>query len=111
MVKIISFIRRNPDFTHAQFVDYWKNVHAPMCRDLLPGLRHYVGKFPTGDGHGGREPDYDGLIELGFDDVESLRAALSSPSFQTAERKASSAKVMDDDRTEHLIVEDCVIEL
>ena len=53
MIKIVTFIRRNLNFTHEEFVDYWKNVHAPMCKSRLPGLRKYTGSFPTGDASGG----------------------------------------------------------
>lgn len=111
MIKIVSLLYRNPDFTHRQFVDYWTDVHAPMCKALLPGLRRYVGSFPTGDRHGGREPGYDGIIELHFDDLEALMAALGGPLFQTDERRASSARVMDEERSEHIIVRDVEIAL
>lgn len=30
---------RRPDFTKAEFLDYWLNVHAPLVRRLAPEIR------------------------------------------------------------------------
>lgn len=109
MIKIVSFVHRNPEFTREQFVEYWKTVHAPLCKKLLVGLRRYVGSFPTGDRAPGKEPPYDALVELYFDDVASMEAALNGPLFQTDERRASSIKFMDVERSENLILEEIIV--
>lgn len=111
MIKIVTYVRRNPNLTREEFTDYWKNVHAPLCKSIMPGLRKYVGSFPTGDKSGGADPDYDGVVDLYFDDVTSMRASLTSPQFNTEERKLSSAKAFDNTRTEYQILEEFEIPL
>ena len=113
MIKVVAFIRRNPNLTQAEFVDYWKNVHVPMVKKRLPGLVKYIGSFPVGVKSAPEAivPDFDGLVELGFDSVESMQKAMSSPNFLSEERQISSAKLMDLSRTESLVVEEIVVPL
>ena len=68
-----------------QFVDYWRNVHATLGA-RIPGVRKFVQSRRInipGDKHPG---DFDGMVELWFDNVEALLAARQSP-----EWKASTA--------------------
>jgi uncharacterized protein (TIGR02118 family) len=112
MIKIVAFIRRNPKLTQEEFVHYWKTVHVPLVKRTLPGLVKYIGSFPIGAATGGtKQPDYDALVELGFDSMASMQAAMSSPGFLSDERQISSAKLMDLDRTESLVVEEFVVPL
>ena len=45
MVKSIALIRRRADLTHAQFVDYYENHHAPLAQKFLAGARHYQRRY------------------------------------------------------------------
>jgi uncharacterized protein (TIGR02118 family) len=111
MVKSIGLIRRNPAFTQEQFIDYWKTVHVPLVKKALPGLRSYVGLFPVKAkaATGIKDSEYDAIIELGFDSVEALEAAMSNPAFMSQERQISSTKFMDMSRSESMMVEEVVI--
>lgn len=111
MIKIVAFIRRNPNLTQEEFVHYWKTVHVPLVKKRLPGLIKYIGSFPVGVKSAPEAivPDFDGLVELGFDSIESMNAAMSSPSFLSKDRQISSAKLMDLSRTESLVVEEIVV--
>lgn len=41
MFKTFGLQVRRPDFSHADYVNYWLNVHAPLCRNVQQ-LRGYV---------------------------------------------------------------------
>jgi uncharacterized protein (TIGR02118 family) len=113
MIKIVAFLRRNPTMSQEEFVHYWKTVHVPMVKNKLPGLVKYIGNFPVGVRSDPNlvVPDFDAIVELGFDSVESMKAAMSSPSFLSEERQISSAKLMDLGRTETMVVEEIVVPL
>lgn len=107
MFKVYSFIRRNPDMTRAEFVDYFKTVHAPLCKDLLPGMRHYNGNFSVGEEAmpGFKHAGFDAVIDQGFDTVEALQAAIRGPAFAIPERVASSHRFMDMSQTVLMVTE------
>lgn len=39
MLKMSLAIRRRADLTHAEFLDYWRDVHAPLVVRLAPDIR------------------------------------------------------------------------
>ena len=94
MLKLISLARRKPGISREEFARYWVEEHAPLVRSCLPGLRLYVLHVarPSPDGS---EPEFDGVIELGFDDEAALVAAMSSPAWLSPEREASSSRFLD----------------
>lgn len=75
MIKFVGVVWRKPDLSREDFLRHWQTNHAEVVKKL-PGLRRYVqGPAVT---RAGREPVIDGIAELWFDDVESLRAAWRS---------------------------------
>jgi uncharacterized protein (TIGR02118 family) len=84
MIKLVYCITKKAGLSDQEFFDYWKDVHGPIGA-RIPGLRKLVQsrrlKVP-GDPY---QPDYDGMAELWFDDMEALLAAR-----QSAEWKAST---------------------
>ena len=94
MYKVIALVRRKPGVDPEAFVDYWKNVHAPLVRSTLPGLRKYVLNIAE-SGRGIEPPAYDGMVELHFDDRESADRALSSPEWVGDARRASTDAFLD----------------
>lgn len=108
MIKVISMLYRNPALNPAEFRAYWEEVHVPMVRAALPGLVHYTGGFPVEDNRPwrpGSALDCDGIIELGWPDEETMVRDMGSPEFNTPEREASSARLMDIDRIQTVVVE------
>jgi hypothetical protein len=108
MFKVYSFIRRNPQLTQTEFVDYFKNVHSQLCKDLLPAMRHYNGNFAVGEQ---ANPDFkhagfDAVIDQGFDSIEDMHAALNGPAFAIPERVASSHRFMDMRETILMVAEE-----
>jgi hypothetical protein len=108
MFKVYSFIRRNPDLTQAEFVDYFKKIHSQLCKDLLPGMRHYSGNFAVNvEAYPNLEhASFDAVIDQGFDSLEDLHAALNGPAFAIPERVASSHRFMDMSQTILLVAEE-----
>lgn len=84
-VKRISFLRRLPGLSRAEFGEHWATVHAPLARRHHPTLWRYVqnvvledltlgtGDVPGGPGEPGGTGDVpggtgdvDGVVELSF---------------------------------------------
>jgi uncharacterized protein (TIGR02118 family) len=103
VIKIIAYLRRNPALTSQEFRDYWTNVHVPLIKSKLPSLRHYAGCFPLAVP--GRTLEADAIVELGFDDVETMEREMNAPAFLTPERQSSSAHLMDESFTRSVVVE------
>ncbi len=83
MIKLIYCITKKPGLTDEEFLDYWRNVHAPLGA-RIPGVRKFVQSrriHVTGDKHQG---DFDGMVELWFDNVEALLAARQSPEWKAS---------------------------
>jgi len=81
MIKLVYCITKKAGLTDDQFLDYWRNIHAPLGA-RIPGVRRFVQSRRInvpGDKHQG---DFDGMVELWFDSVESLLAARQSPEWK-----------------------------
>ena len=83
MIKLVYCITKNAGMSDEEFFRYWQNVHGPIGA-RIPGLRRLVQshrRIIPGDK---RSPDYDGMAELWFDDVEGLLAARQSPEWKSS---------------------------
>jgi uncharacterized protein (TIGR02118 family) len=76
MLKFIVILYRRPDLTHRQFRRHLREIHGPLAGNL-PGLRRYVQNFACEDPK--RNPGWDAVVELYFDDWKSMEAAWASP--------------------------------
>ncbi len=94
MFKLVVLVRRKPGLARDEFERYWMQVHAPMVRTRLPGLRKYVLNM-TQPGRDGAVPDIDGVLELRFDNRESYEAAFASPLWLSNDRQSSSEHFLD----------------
>jgi len=94
MYKIIAVVRRREGVSREAFADYWVNVHAPLVRTTLPGLRKYVLNIAEARDDGG-DLDYDGVVELHYDDREAADRAMRSPEWLSASRQSSSDHFLD----------------
>jgi uncharacterized protein (TIGR02118 family) len=77
MLKFMVVIYRRPDLTYAEFRRHLEEVHGPLAKNL-PGLRRYVQNYVCDDPMR-KLPDWDAIIELYFDDRDSMEAAWASP--------------------------------
>lgn len=82
MVKLVYCLARKPGMSLEEFSRYWHDVHGPIGR-RIPGLRRLVQSHPVLDPDNSR-PDFDGMAELWFDDVEALQAARHSSQWRAS---------------------------
>ena len=101
--KLVILLKKKPTLSDEDFAKYLLETHAPLAK-RMPGIKRYVvnivGRPPN------REPDYHGVVELWFDDINTMKSSFASP-----EGKATSkdTEVFSDSVTvlyidEHLIV-------
>jgi uncharacterized protein (TIGR02118 family) len=66
MFKIMILIKRRPDMSMDEFIDYYENHHAPLGLRVIRNMKGYTRRYltPLGDG----ELPYDVATEIVFDD-------------------------------------------
>jgi uncharacterized protein (TIGR02118 family) len=110
LMKQFALVRRRPGMSHEEFADFWVNTHGPLVKTRLPGLRKYVLNvaFQPPDRPA---PEWDGVVELGFDDYPSLKRAMSTPEWLSPERQRSSEAFLDLGKTQALHTVEHVVSL
>jgi uncharacterized protein (TIGR02118 family) len=83
MIKLVYCIRKKPELSDTEFFDYWKNIHATIGA-RIPRLRRLVQSHRLNVPGDRYQPDYDGMAELWFEDMEALLAARESPEWRAA---------------------------
>jgi uncharacterized protein (TIGR02118 family) len=117
MIKHISIVSGKPGSSPLEFRRYWEETHAQIVKTRLPGLRKYVANFPIpigGNGPAlgsGAQIVCSAIVELHFDTVADLQAAMAGPGWQSPERKNSSDHLMDYSKHQYVIVEEVVVPL
>lgn len=106
MLKFMVVIYRRTELTPALFRQHLEEVHGPIA-SLLPGLRKYVQNYVQRDCK--RKPGWDAIIELYFDDWESMEAAWASP--QGIASDADLPIFTDMIRTTWSVVEEVIVPL
>lgn len=71
MIKLIGMIKRKPGMTGEEFSKYWKEVHASVALENMPGIVRYIQNHRVRLND--RDPAWDGVVELWFADMESFR--------------------------------------
>jgi len=82
MYNLIVLAARPADWTHEQFIEWWRGEHAEVTYPL-PGLRRWL-HTELEDGIDPKSAGWDGLSILSFDSKEALDAALASEEWQAA---------------------------
>jgi len=106
MVKLVYCITKKAGHSDEEFFHYWKNIHGPIGA-RIPGLRRLVQSHRVVVPGDKRSPDYDGMAELWFDNIDALLAARES-----AEWKASAedeANFIDHNKVAYFVSEEHVI--
>ena len=86
MIKVLALLTHKQGITHDQFVRHWFDVHGPLAH-AVPGIRRYVQSHITDTATRPDIPEtnveVDGIAELWYDDLESLRHAAATPEMKT----------------------------
>ena len=89
MLTVLVAAKRRSDLSLEAFTDYWLNTHAPLVLSV-PGFQQYLRRYVIYPLIGGTDeddfvlgqfPGYDGIGELRFDDVESMKKAFNDPEY------------------------------
>ncbi len=93
MIKSVMCIRRRQDLTHDQFVDHWRNAHAPLIGRLKSDLK--IVRYVQSDANeefisavmreqrNGPEK-FDGLGQAWFRSLDDLMAVAENPASRAA---------------------------
>ena len=93
MIKLVFRLRRRPELSRDEFQRYWYETHAPLVRDRAQvlGILRYVQVHSLEDSVNaglqrsrGGPPSYDGVAELWYDSLESMRLNRTEASSQAA---------------------------
>jgi uncharacterized protein (TIGR02118 family) len=101
VIKLVELLVRKEGTTHAEFADYWLDDHSPIAAEM-PGVEKYVTSLPTDP----EKAEYDGVLELYFEDMESLRNAFDSVA--GAETLADAEEFLEVGAGPRMIVEETV---
>jgi len=105
MLKFMVVLYRRPELTAAEFRRHLAQVHAPLAK-ALPGLKKYKQNHVCADPKR-KPPGWDAIVELYFDNRESMEAAWASP--QGAASDADLPAFADMSRTTWSVVEEVTL--
>lgn len=101
MIKIVALLKKRPDMTTQEFIDYYENHHAPLAKTAMRSACHYTRRFlkPL---KGGAFPElqqqvFDVVTEIWFDSRDAYDLAitrLTDPEF-AALLRADEEKLFD----------------
>ena len=104
MIKQVVFLKKRPDMTAEEFMDYYENQHSQLSKQLdapppLPNAQRYVRRYVTPEPNPltGEviHPGFDCIMEIWWNTREDFEAAmrgLGNPEFLEA-RKADELKL------------------
>jgi len=78
-IKIIRTVYRRRGLSHAQFKDYWLKNHSKLEHKVIAttGVQRIVATFAVSEE--GRDPDFDGMVELYFNSAADIRTMFAGP--------------------------------
>jgi hypothetical protein len=106
MFKLIMLIKKRPDLTREQFIDYYDNRHVPFMHSLLPKgaavhRRNYVRASPAPEKPGltqlAEEDTWDVISEVFYEDLATAQAAIASMN------EPHTKKMMEDDENNFIL--------
>lgn len=106
MIKLVYCIAKKPGLSDDEFFRYWRDVHAPIGA-RIPGIRRFVQSRRVSVPSDTHRPDFDGLVELWFENAESLLAARQSPEWEASTR--DEANFIDHSRVAYFVSEEHVV--
>jgi uncharacterized protein (TIGR02118 family) len=101
MIKLVNLLVRADDLTHEEFAEYWYDEHVPLAKEL-PNAKKYATSLPLDP----ERSEYDGVVELYFEDMGALKEAFDSDVGQAV--MADLAKFAEADEGPMMYVEETV---
>jgi hypothetical protein len=111
MYKVVALIKRKPDLSRAEFIDYYERSHAPLALRCFPQIVHYRRNFlDLNDAiiaPGASEPDFDSVTQIGYRDHEAYDEMLSTHFMDTVREtiEADERNFLDQSMTRMLKIE------
>lgn len=106
MIKQISFFKRIPGLPEEVFHQHWRTQHATIVKEL-PGLIRYVQNHAISSVAGSDAPPFDGVAEVWFEDMETMRANVGSAALDRI--RADEANFIDPASMGSIIADDVVV--
>ena len=79
MVRMIEFITRKPGMSPEDFHHHWEEIHGPIVAKQ-PQIKNYVQSHTLmSEYEKKKQPDYDGVTEVWFDNTDAMREAAAAP--------------------------------
>jgi uncharacterized protein (TIGR02118 family) len=88
MVKFMVVLYKKPEMSETEFHNFLRDVHGPMALKI-PGLRRYVQNHVVADPKR-KAPGWNAIVELYFDNRESMEAAWATPEGEQATADVSA---------------------
>jgi uncharacterized protein (TIGR02118 family) len=117
MVKLVYCLRKRADISSEELYRYWLNDHGPLVRKFAEAIqaKKYVQSHTVApdmnqmfrEGRGLAEP-YDGITEVWWEDLESLKAGMESEAGREAHQALmeDEAKFVDFSQTRVFMTEE-----
>jgi uncharacterized protein (TIGR02118 family) len=106
MIKLVYCITKKAGLTDEEFFRYWENIHGPIGV-RIPRLRKLVQSHRVTVPGDERQPDYDGIAELWFDNVGALLAARQSQEWKASTEDEKN--FIDHDKVAYFVSEEHII--
>jgi uncharacterized protein (TIGR02118 family) len=106
MIKLVYCISKKAGLTDQEFFNYWEKVHAPIGA-RIPGVRRFVQSRRIVVPQDKHQADYEGMVELWFDDVDALLAARRSPEWKASTE--DEANFIDHNKVAYFVSEERVV--
>jgi uncharacterized protein (TIGR02118 family) len=107
MVKLVEFVQRKPGMSIEAAQEYWRTVHGPLAAKI-PTMRRYVQCHTRLSAYrGGRQPVFDGVAQVWFDDTDAMRQSEKTPEYAAV--RADEPNFADVDRLSFIITKEIQI--
>lgn len=83
MIKMVLTFKRRPGMSMTEFMEYRRNVHAPLLFAIPEAqrIRRFVVSYPAAAPNW-PEPSYDALVEAWFENLDEMDALFLSENFR-----------------------------
>ena len=103
VIKVVYCFRKRAGISDEDFDRYWRDVHGRMGA-RIPGLRRLVQSRAVRVPDDVRQPDFDGVAELWFEDEAALARARASEEWKQSTQ--DEANFLDASSTRYAVTEE-----